>query len=68
MSTDLKIRTLQLVINSKDRIDYDITSSTNFSVQLKNPINFDILAYGLESCCIPKTSYNINNGAFEDLF
>lgn len=63
--SDLKIRTLQLVINSKDREDYDITTSSEFTVNLQNPINFDILAYGLESCCIPKTSYNISNGEIQ---
>lgn len=58
-------REVQLIINSKDRDDYDTTSSTDFTVHLQNPINFDILAYGLESCCIPKTSYNIVGGSFE---
>jgi len=59
------IRSLQLVINSKDREDYDTTTSSEFTVTLQNPINFDILAYGLESCCLPKTSYNISNGEFQ---
>lgn len=67
MSEDLKIRTLQLVINSRDREDYNTTSSTNFIVKLLNPINFDILAYGLESACIPKTSYNVTAGDLEIL-
>ena len=56
---------MQLVINSKDREDYNITGSTNFTVKLNNPINFDILAYGLESACIPKTNYNVTSGALE---
>lgn len=57
----LPIRTLQLVINSRDRIDYNSTTSTDFRVSLLNPLNFDILEYALESCCIPKTSYNIGS-------
>ena len=76
MSSDLEklingisdtVRVLQLVINSKDRVDYNTTSSTDFRVNLLNPINASILAYGLESCCIPKTSYNISasNNSFE---
>ena len=62
---DNKIRTLQLVINSADREDYGTTTSSDFSVKLQNPINFDILAYGLESCCIPKTNYNITSGQLQ---
>lgn len=58
-------REVQLIINSKDRENYNSTVSTDFTVQLQNPINYDILAYGLESCCIPKTSYNIVDGSFE---
>lgn len=55
-------REIQLIINSKDREDFSLTSSTNFIVKLQNPINYDILAYSLESCCIPKTNYNVNSG------
>lgn len=58
-------REIQLIINSKDRENYDITGSTNFVVKLQNPINFDILAYGLESVCIPKTNYLVTSGGFE---
>ncbi len=65
MSKELKSRTLQLIINSKDRENYSSTGSTNFEVKLQNPINFDILAYGLESVCIPKTNYNITSGQFQ---
>jgi hypothetical protein len=61
----MNTREIQLIINSRDRVDFDITSSTNFVVELQNPINFDILAYGLESVCLPKTSYLVENGEFE---
>jgi hypothetical protein len=64
MSKEFRSRTLQLVINSKDREDYNSTNSTNFVVKLQNPINFDILAYGLESVCIPKTNYLVTSGEF----
>ena len=59
--TDKKIRTLQLVINSRDRVDYGITTSSNFRVNLQNPINSKLIAYGLESVSIPKTNYNISS-------
>lgn len=65
MTEESRIRTLQLVINSKDREDYSTTSSSEFTVKLNNPINFDILAYGLESACIPKTNYNVSGAAFQ---
>lgn len=58
-------REVQLIINSKDRDNYTSTGSTNFTVSLQNPINYDILAYGLESCCIPKTNYNVTSGGLE---
>lgn len=67
MNDCLKIRTMQLVINSKDRENYNSTTSSEFTVKLQNPINFDILAYGLESACIPKTNYNVTNGNFQIL-
>lgn len=54
-------RTLQLVINSIDRVDYTITGSNDFTVSLNKPLNVSILAYGLESLCLPKTIYNINS-------
>ncbi len=61
----MNTREIQLIINSKDRENYNSTGSTNFIVKLQNPINFDILAYGLESCCIPKTNYLVTSGQFE---
>lgn len=63
--SNFRSRTLQLIINSKDRENYDTTGSTNFIVKLQNPINFDILAYGLESVCIPKTNYLVTSGQLE---
>lgn len=53
------IRVFDLVINSEDRFNYNSTSSTEFRVQLQNPINHRIVGYGLKSAVIPKTNYNI---------
>lgn len=53
------IRVYDLVINSEDRLNYDTTTSTNFRVNLANPINSRIIGYGLKSAVIPKTNYNI---------
>ena len=54
-------RVFDLVINSEDRFNYNSTSSTEFRVQLQNPINHRIVGYGLKSAVIPKTNYNIPN-------
>lgn len=71
MSSDLEnlikgigntVRTIQLVINSADRENYASTSSSDFRINLQNPVNSKIIAYGLESCTITKTSYNISAG------
>jgi len=53
------IRVFDLVINSEDRQNYLTTSSTDFRVNLQNPINQRIVGYGLKSAVIPKTNYNI---------
>jgi len=53
------LRVFDLVINSEDRLNYTTTTSTNFRVNLQNPINQRIIGYGLKSAVIPKTNYNI---------
>lgn len=55
-----RIRQMQLVINSKDRDLVPLGSPSKFRVTLQNPINSNIIAYGLESCTITKSSYNIS--------
>ena len=53
------LRIQDLIIDSKDRENYITTSSNNFRVDLANPINGRVVAYGLKSAVIPKTNYNI---------
>lgn len=48
-----------LIIDSKDRENYLTTTSSNFRVDLANPINGRVVAYGLKSAIIPKSNYNI---------
>lgn len=48
-----------LIIDSKDRENYLSTSSSNFRIDLANPINGRVVAYGLKSAIIPKSTYNI---------
>lgn len=53
------LRVFDLVINSEDRVNYLTTTTTNFRVNLQNPINQRIVGYGLKSAVIPRSLYNI---------
>lgn len=53
------LRIYDYVIDSKDRLNYTLTSSNNFRVDLSNMVPGRISAYGLKSAVIPKTNYNI---------
>lgn len=59
LATFSKLRVFDLVINSEDRQNYTTTTSTNYRVNLANPINQRIVGYGLKSAVIPKSNYNI---------
>ena len=50
---------IDLVINSRNRDDYSTTNSNNFTITLDTPIPGQITRYGLKTCVIPKTGYNI---------
>lgn len=52
-------RPYDIVINSEDRLNYSGTTSTNFRIQVANPVKSRIVGYGLKSAIIPKTNYNI---------
>lgn len=52
-------RPYDMVINSEDRLNYLGTSSTNFRINVNNPVISVLVGYGLKSAVIPKTNYNI---------
>jgi len=64
------LRVYDIIIDSRFRQNYDTTSPSNYVIDMQNPINNRIIAYGLKSACIPKTTYNIpkeyNTFTFQD--
>lgn len=50
-----------ILISSENRTNPNNSSSTNFSIQLSNPINERYLLYALKAATIPKTYYNIDS-------
>lgn len=55
---------IDVIIDSKYRINYTTTNSNNFEVIIPQKISGQILNYSLKSCSIPNTIYNIS-GSFE---
>ena len=55
------IQIYDLLISSENRLNPNLTTSTNFTVQLANPINEVYALYGLKAATIPKTYYNIDS-------
>ena len=55
-----KYRVHEYVITSKERDNYETSNANNFRITLDKPLNFLIIGYSLESACIPKTMFNIN--------
>lgn len=59
-----KAEIIDLVLNSKYRDNYTTSNSNDYRVTLSEPIPGQITRYGLKTCMIPKTGFNIS-GSFE---
>lgn len=58
---DSGVQIYDIVISSENRQNPNLTTSTNFSIQLQNPINEMYMLYALKAATIPKTYYNIDS-------
>ena len=60
-----EIKDVDLFIDSYNRFDYQNTSSTNFRINIVNPIYAKVLLCGLKSVTLPNTINNVSGGSFE---
>lgn len=56
---DGNIQIYDLIINSENRTNRQLTSSTDFTIEIANVVSQPYLLYSLKSATIPKTFYNI---------